>query len=413
MNVKSVLVVSDSARIDGGAAKVAIDTAKAMARRGLDVEFFAGGTEADDELATEARVTLTGASALGDGRRTVGKAIRGIRNADARARFERVLARYSPASTVVHFHSWGSRLSPAVFSPARRAGFGTVITAHDYLLGCPNACRYKFPLQESCDIAPGSLRCVAENCDRASRAAKTVRLGRYVAQRSALDGLRPTVVYVSDFQRARVDHFLSFEHRSYVVSNPIEAPGASGSYQGEAGPFLFAGRLEAEKGADVFCEALATSGVPGAVVGDGTLRDDLSTRFPGIPFLGWRSAGELREDMLRSRALVFPSRWFEAAPLTPVEAQLAAALPCIVSDACAARDSVEDGVTGLHFRSGDSEDLARCLRTLSDPEVHLRMRRNIESRRGETTARHSLTAYVDNLLPIYDEAIAAGGSVAA
>ena len=56
---------------------------------------------------------------------------------------------------------------------------------------------------------------------------------------------------------------------------------------------------------------------------------------------------ELERTMLHAKALVFPSRWLEAAPLTPTEAQLVAALPCIVSDACAARESVKDGRTGL------------------------------------------------------------------
>ncbi len=38
----------------------------------------------------------------------------------------------------------------------------------------------------------------------------------------------------------------------------------------------------------------------------------------------------------------------------------------IVSDGCAGREDVEDGVTGFWFKSGDAEDLARALRLVED-----------------------------------------------
>ena len=69
--------------------------------------------------------------------------------------------------------------------------------------------------------------------------------------------------------------------------------------------------------------------------------------------------------MRRARALVFPSVWYEGQPLTVYEA-LACGAPVIVSDACAGREAVADGETGVWFRSGDPDDLAAHLRRLTD-----------------------------------------------
>ena len=46
---------------------------------------------------------------------------------------------------------------------------------------------------------------------------------------------------------------------------------------------------------------------------------------------------------------------------------LANGIPVILPDTSAARDLVEDGVTGLWFRMGDTEDLARKITLFKDP----------------------------------------------
>jgi glycosyltransferase involved in cell wall biosynthesis len=69
--------------------------------------------------------------------------------------------------------------------------------------------------------------------------------------------------------------------------------------------------------------------------------------------------------MRTARALVFPSLWYECQPLTTFEA-LANGVPVIVSDNCAGREAVRNEETGLWFKSGDVDDLARAMRRLAD-----------------------------------------------
>lgn len=405
MTLRSLIVVSDSASVDGGAAKVAIETARIMKRRGLEVTLFAGGTEMEPGLDPDITVELSGHPAMSTGTRSLRSALRGVWDHATAQRLREILQEFNPRETVVHFHSWGSRLSPSVFGAVRKSGFAAAITAHDYLLTCPNSCLYIFPEQRICDRRPASVSCIMCSCDRVGRVAKVFRVARFAAQGIALRGLRPTVAYVSDFQRQRADPTVSFKHDSYVIRNPIDVPSMSADYRGTTGPILCTGRIEGEKGMDLFCEAVGLAGTSGVVVGAGAEREGLITAYPMVEYVPWMAPAALYETMLSSRALVFPSRWYEAAPLTPLEAQLVAALPCVVSDACAARDMVEHGVTGFTFRSGDADDLARCLRQLADPEVHAMLRKNIALRQPTIRGQYAKDSYAAAVETFYENVL--------
>jgi uncharacterized protein (TIGR00725 family) len=72
--------------------------------------------------------------------------------------------------------------------------------------------------------------------------------------------------------------------------------------------------------------------------------------------------------LMRARALVFPSLWYETLGLSAIEA-MANGVPVIVSDRCAASEFVQNGYSGLHFQGGSVESLAQQLRRLRDGEV--------------------------------------------
>ena len=115
----------------------------------------------------------------------------------------------------------------------------------------------------------------------------------------------------------------------------------------------------------LYAEAARRIGQRPVFVGDGPLAGAIAERFPEARLLGWHDAAGVRAAMRGARALAFPSLWYEGQPLTVLEAK-ALGTPVIVSDACAGREEVEDGVTGLWFRSGDVADLARAMAALAD-----------------------------------------------
>jgi glycosyltransferase involved in cell wall biosynthesis len=107
--------------------------------------------------------------------------------------------------------------------------------------------------------------------------------------------------------------------------------------------------------------------------------------------------------MREARVLVFPSLWHETFGLTALEAK-SQGTPTIVADGCAAREAVEDGVTGLWFKSGDAAALAGAIRRLINDAVIAEMSNNAYD--AYWAAPATLERHVAETLRVYESALA-------
>ena len=158
--------------------------------------------------------------------------------------------------------------------------------------------------------------------------------------------------------------------------------------------FLYAGRLDPEKGLDVLLHAFARA--PGRLVlaGSGTEEARLRALADGrVEFLGPLDRDELPAVYGAADAFVLPSR---SEPWGMVLNEAAAAgLPLIATEgAGAAHDLVEDGVNGFRIPVGDEEALAVALRRLADDEP-FRLAAGARSR--ELAARFTPEAWADGV----------------
>ncbi len=76
--LKNLILISDSAIVDGGAAKVALQTAKIMNTCDINVTFFSGGQEFDKSYFSDADmdVCLFKKCSLRSGDRSLGNALK-------------------------------------------------------------------------------------------------------------------------------------------------------------------------------------------------------------------------------------------------------------------------------------------------------------------------------------------------
>ena len=130
--------------------------------------------------------------------------------------------------------------------------------------------------------------------------------------------------------------------------------------------YLYVGRVSKEKGVDLFCQAISELGYKGIVVGDGDERQKLETQFPDIEFTGWKNKDEDKQYMKGARALIFPSRWYETAGLTVLEAQ-ALGVPCIVNENTAASEFLYYGE-----KYGSYNELLECLQNITFKKRNLK-----------------------------------------
>jgi glycosyltransferase involved in cell wall biosynthesis len=155
-----------------------------------------------------------------------------------------------------------------------------------------------------------------------------------------------------------------------------EDPGVG---SGDGGYGLFLGRLTAEKGIDTLLRSWkALSGnVPLKIAGIGPLEPQVveaAAQIPGVEYLGQVSSDQKYELLGRAAFEVIPSEWYEGAPMTVLEA-FAKGTPVIASNLGGLGSMINHGSTGLHFRPGDADDLARQVRSLwDDADGRLRMR---------------------------------------
>lgn len=170
----------------------------------------------------------------------------------------------------------------------------------------------------------------------AKRADRYVTLSKYVAGRiHKYYGYKPTVIY-PPVEIERFTPSASIEDYYIVVS-----------------------RLVPYKRVDIAIEACNTLGRKLKVIGTGPEMEDLKRRAGNtIEFLGFVPDEQLPALYAKSRALLFPQE--EDFGITPLEAA-ASGRPTIAYAAGGARETIQDGITGVFFPHQTAHDLVEAI----------------------------------------------------
>ena len=398
-----VVICSDNASINGGQAKVAIESALSLKARGVEPILFAAAGPVDPRLAEAGvEVVCLGQHELIGNPSRAAALLQGTWNFGAASALKALLQRLPRSRTIVHVHAWAKALSPSIVQAIRASGAPALYTVHEYFLFCPNGGFYNYQANHVCSLVPMSAACLGSHCDQRNYVRKVWRFSRLALARSLahMPEAFSDYITISDYQAEIVAPYLPRGARVHRLSNPVETLDPGLKEEPASGDFVFVGRLSPEKGPLLFAQAAARAGLRAVFVGDGPMAEEIRVRHPEAVLLGWLPAAEARETLRRARALVFPSVWYEGQPLSVLEAK-SMGTPVIVSDICAGRDEIEDGVDGLWFRSGDVEQLARAMTRLADDATVARFSRNAyESywRRPPTADAH-----LEGLLAIYNE----------
>ncbi len=339
--VNSVLVLNDFCHVQGGASKVALDEAAALASHGLDVTFLgAVGPVADQLGDAGVRVICLEQPELADAARAPRVAAQVLWNRLAWRTTRETLARHDPQRTVVHLHGYTKALTTTPMLAARRAGFPTVCTLHDFFAACPNGAFFDYRRNEPCTLRGLSAACVARSCDKRHVAHKAYRLVRSAAQRH-LARFPATVrdyITLSARSSALLRPYLPDDARLYPLENITDVARGRPVDVAANRALVVLGRLDAEKGVTLAAEAARRAGLPITFIGDGPLRVEIEAM--GGRVTGWLPASEVAAELHQARCLLFPSLWYETFGLVVAEAA-ARGVPAIVSDISAAAERVD------------------------------------------------------------------------
>ncbi|HZK75032.1 MAG TPA: glycosyltransferase [Clostridia bacterium] len=224
---------------------------------------------------------------------------------------------------VVHLHNPYPLISPAVIRVAKTAGVPVVQTVHNYRFVCANGLYFRDGrVCQDCLGKRVPWPAVRHSCYRGSMPQSAIMAGSLAVHRTTwqmVDRFLP----VSDFVAEQLVAAGVPPEKITVKPNAVPDPGEPAPI-GEG--FLFAGRLEEEKGIKLLLEAWSLSRLGNmttlTIVGDGVERSTVQQAArvdPSISYLGSVAADEVGQLLDQCAVRVVPSLCFEAAPLAVIE----------------------------------------------------------------------------------------------
>jgi glycosyltransferase involved in cell wall biosynthesis len=404
----NIIVLNDYCYSNGGASRVAIDEAIALAASGNSVTFIGAKGPISDQLKDAPLTAIElGQTELAENATSPLLVLKGLWNWEARNKLFQILDGFDRGTTVVHVHGYTKSLTAASISMVCKMGFATVLTLHDFFSACPNGAFFDYQMNQPCTRTALSFSCILANCDKKNRMHKMFRVLRSTVQKHAAEFPSSVKTYISLSRQseALLKPYLPADASIYPLANmttikrypPVEITATKS--------VIAVGRLDREKGVEVLVEASELSGIPIVFVGDGPLRS-LVEASPNCRVTGWVGPQEVEQELNDARTLVFPSLWYETYGLVVAEAA-ARGVPAIVSDVSAASERIRHNVSGWIFPSGDVAALAECLRATLDIA-------NVQRAGAEVYDEFWLnppdqSRHVEALLNIYDRALGDAG----
>lgn len=403
MQAQNIIIVNDFAFINGGAAKVSIVSAVELANKGFNVIFFCAVGPVCEELRnSKVKVICLNQTDILNNKNRLSAFVQGIWNSKAEKEMKRLLLKYDNTNTIVHIHGFIKALTSSVIKVALEKQFKLVITLHDYFTVCPNGGLYNYKTEEICKLTPMSKECILCNCDSRHYYYKIWRVLRQRKQISK--GFIPSgvknYIYISEMSKNVLKSYLPSDSRYHYVKNPIDVKKEKMVDIVKNKPFVYIGRLSKEKGVLLFAEAAKKLGCEAIFVGDGEMKSQIQSIYPGAIITGWLQKVGVNNYLRKARALVFPSLWYEGLPLTILEAK-AKGIPVIVSDGCSGREVIDDGIDGLWFKRNNKTDLINKIYTLIKKDDALITMGN-HGYNDYWDDSYDLQTHLDMLLKCYD-----------
>ncbi|WP_303690571.1 glycosyltransferase family 4 protein [Megamonas hypermegale] len=397
-----VIILNDYAYINGGAGKIAIDTALGLVKQNIDVTLFSAVGPISEFLKNVPNlkvICLNQYDILNDPNR-LRAIINGIWNFKARKAFENLLRQYDNKETIIHVHGMEKALSSSCINIAVKKGFKVLFHLHEYGIACPNMGFYNYQKQEICKLKPLSWKCIITNCDSRCYLHKCWRVIRQFVQKN-IGGVPQNIhyIYISEFSYKILTPFLNKKNKIFYVSNPIDIQKKERIEVENNEEFIFIGRLVPEKNPVLLAKVASEMKLPVTFIGSGVCENEIKKIYPKAKITGWLDKNSIENILKSARCLVFPSNWYECQPLVVLEC-LAKGIPCISSKICASSESLIDGETGLLFENNNKNDLMIAIDKMKNDEI-IRIMSNT-AYNDFWNKDYSLKKYINEIIRIYN-----------
>lgn len=326
---------------------------------------------------------------------------------EARQKFKAIIQEFKP--DVIHLHNIYHQISPSILPIAQEAAIPVIMHLHDYKLICPNYSLYDGKnICEDCTL-PHYWHCFFKKCFENSYIKSFLVSFETFFHQGILNIYKKNInLYIAPSQFMKeicVRHGIPESKirvlYNFVLGETTISESKEGSY------FLYFGRLSPEKGIDVLL---------GAVIDDPNFKVVIAGVGPDqtrlkkithqlnlgnqVKFVGYQTGQVLEEFIQNAEAIVMPSVWLENMPFSLLEAMNQGKI-VVASRIGGLEEIIVDGKNGFLFTPGNSQELAKILRSLH--ELSPDARKQLKSEAQARVKTLSLAHHYQELLALYSD----------
>lgn len=330
-----------------------------------------------------------------------------IYSLEAKRKFKKLVLDFKP--DIIHIHNIYHQISPSILDVAGKYKIPVVMHLHDYKLVCPN---YQlFVNGKICEACKQRkyYKCFKKRCFKKSPAKSLLATIEMYFHHSILKIYKKHIncfIAPSVFIKNKIEEFGWLPSKIKVILNPFSSnlkTGEKGDLTEKEDYLLYFGRLSPEKGLEMLIKAAAISNSRLKFAGSGQDEDRLKKIAEeykvDAEFLGFKSGEELRLLILKARAVVIPSLWYENMPLSLLEA-LSLGKIVIASNIGGMPEIIKNGENGLLFNPGDINDLSNKIKLLDSLDF-----KTMENKAENSVNHLTIDNNLNGVVSIYRELI--------
>ena len=279
---------------------------------------------------------------------------------------------------VVHVHNIFYTATTSVLKAANDNNVPVVITLHNFRLVCANGLFLRnSKVCLKCKDLTYPIHGAINKCFQDSYL-KSAMLSMLIGtnkKRNIWNKYLDKVIVLTPFVKdIFLDTKLGFVEKDIIVksNSTDDFFNQTDSKENIQSGYLFIGRLSKEKGVDVIVEAF--NKMPEfklEIIGDGELGDHLKTKAnKNIIFHGKQSRDFIKDKLTKTKALVFPSIWYEGLPNTIIES-FSSGTPILASNISNINEIVSDNYNGKLFKTGSVSSIIDVVKEFDLSLIHI------------------------------------------
>ena len=328
-----------------------------------------------------------------------------IYSSESKRSFSYLINKVKP--DLVHVHNIYGRLTNSIIDSAKNHNIPVVMTLHDYKIVCPAYIMLRNG--KICEDCKGGkfYKCFTTKCHKDSYIPSAINTFE-----AYYNNFRGKYKWISKFispSQFLIDKHIESGHDidNFIhIPNFIKLNDFKPNYN-HKNYILFIGRLSKEKGINTLIKTFEKLDINLKIVGEGPEKDKiknylLSNKINNVMLEGYKTGNELKKAFQNAMFVIFPSEWYENAPMTILES-FAYGKPVIGTKLGGSPEMIIPHETGLLYEAGNVDDLHNKILYLLDNEDLIKsMGKNA---RQLVEKEHSSESHLNQLLELYNTII--------